>query len=73
LTALNLQISSAKISTYGEKVIDVFYVKNLFGHKMEHGSRIEETRKALLAVLAEPEPAAAAPVRRPRRAAAAAE
>jgi [protein-PII] uridylyltransferase len=69
-TALNLQISSAKISTYGEKVVDVFYVKNLFGHKVEHGSRLEEIRTALLGVLAEPERAAAAPVRRPRRAAA---
>jgi [protein-PII] uridylyltransferase len=73
LTALNLQISSAKISTYGEKVVDVFYVKNLFGYKIEHASRLEETRRALLAVLAEPVHAAAAPVRRPRRTAAAAE
>ncbi|HML11583.1 MAG TPA: [protein-PII] uridylyltransferase, partial [Stellaceae bacterium] len=32
LTRLSLQVSSAKISTYGEKVVDVFYVKNLFGH-----------------------------------------
>ena len=36
LTRLSLQVSSAKISTYGEKVVDVFYVKNLFGHKVEH-------------------------------------
>ena len=36
LTQLNLQISSAKISTYGEKVVDVFYVKDFFGHKVEH-------------------------------------
>ena len=36
LTRLNLQVSSAKISTYGEKVVDVFYVKDLFGHKVEH-------------------------------------
>lgn len=71
LTSLNLQISSAKISTYGVKVVDVFYVKNLFGHKIEHESRLAETRKALLAVLAEPERASAAPVRRPRRVAAA--
>jgi [protein-PII] uridylyltransferase len=73
LTALNLQISSAKISTYGEKVVDVFYVKNLFGHKVEHESRVGEIRRSLLAVLAEPERDAAAPVRRPRRANAAAE
>ncbi len=40
LTQLNLQISSAKISTYGEKVVDVFYVKDLFGHKIDHEKRL---------------------------------
>ncbi|HYZ39245.1 MAG TPA: [protein-PII] uridylyltransferase, partial [Stellaceae bacterium] len=63
LTALNLQISSAKISTYGEKVVDVFYVKNLFGHKVEHPAKLAEIRDKLEAVLAnsvEPAPAAAA-------------
>jgi len=35
LTRLNLQISSAKISDLWRKVVDVFYVKNLFGHKVE--------------------------------------
>jgi [protein-PII] uridylyltransferase len=45
LTGLNLQVSSAKISTYGEKVVDVFYVKNLFGHKIEHPSKLAEIRK----------------------------
>ena len=39
LTRLSLQVSSAKISTYGEKVVDVFYVKNLFGHKVEHDAK----------------------------------
>jgi [protein-PII] uridylyltransferase len=62
LTALNLQISSAKISTYGEKVVDVFYVKNLFGHKVEHPAKLGEIRDKLEAVLAngnEAAPAAA--------------
>ena len=52
LTRLNLQVSSAKISTYGEKVVDVFYVKNLFGHKVEHPQKLAEIRQALEAVLA---------------------
>ena len=52
LTSLNLQIASAKISTYGEKVVDVFYVKNLFGHKIEQESRIEDIRLKLTAALA---------------------
>jgi [protein-PII] uridylyltransferase len=61
LTGINLQISSAKISTYGEKVVDVFYVKNIFGLKVEHEGKLKEIRDTLLAVLAEREvvPAAA--------------
>jgi [protein-PII] uridylyltransferase len=53
LTRLNLQISSAKISTYGEKVVDVFYVKNLFGHKIEQPAKLSEIRRSLEAVLAQ--------------------
>ena len=74
LTRLSLQVSSAKISTYGEKVVDVFYVKNLFGHKIEHPQKLDEIRAALEAVLAKgnrPTPAATAPARRARTAAAA--
>ena len=52
LTRLNLQISSAKISTYGEKVVDVFYVKNLFGHKVEQPAKLSEIQSTLEAVLA---------------------
>ncbi len=52
LTGLKLQVSSAKISTYGEKVVDVFYVKNLFGHKVEQEDRLAEIRGALTEVLA---------------------
>jgi [protein-PII] uridylyltransferase len=52
LTRLNLQVPSAKISTYGEKVVDVFYVKDLFGHKVEHKVKLEQIRTALGAVLA---------------------
>jgi [protein-PII] uridylyltransferase len=72
LTRLSLQVSSAKISTYGEKVVDVFYVKNLFGHKVEHPQKLAEIRTALEAVLAKGNPAApaAAPTRRTRAAAA---
>jgi [protein-PII] uridylyltransferase len=52
LTRLNLQISSAKISTYGEKVVDVFYVKNLFGHKVDQPAKLAEIRSAIAAALA---------------------
>jgi [protein-PII] uridylyltransferase len=46
-----LQISSAKISTYGEKVVDVFYVKNLFGHKVEQPAKLADIQRTLEAVL----------------------
>ncbi len=53
LTTLNLQISSAKISTYGEKVVDVFYVKDLFGYKVEHEQKLRDIRERLTEVMAE--------------------
>jgi len=71
LTQLNLQIFTAKISTYGEKVVDVFYVKDLFGHKVEHEERIKAIRDKLTAVLAEPVEPHGTPRRRQRGRAAA--
>ncbi len=53
ITRLGLQISSAKISTFGERVVDVFYVKDVFGLKIEHEDKIEEIRTRLLAALEE--------------------
>ncbi len=55
LTRLNLQISSAKISTYGEKVVDVFYVKDLFGHKVEHEQKLADIRERLTEALTDPD------------------
>jgi [protein-PII] uridylyltransferase len=66
LTQLNLQISSAKISTYGEKVVDVFYVKDLFGHKIDHEGRLKSIRERLTAVLTEPPETQPQPRRRAR-------
>ncbi|HLJ20225.1 MAG TPA: hypothetical protein VKU84_08505 [Stellaceae bacterium] len=67
LTGLKLQVSSAKISTYGEKVVDVFYVKNLFGTKVEADDRLAEIRAALTEVLAKGnQPQTASPTRRAR-------
>ena len=45
----NLQISAAKISTYGESIVDVFYVKDLFGLKVQSDRRLDGIRKAILA------------------------
>ena len=49
---LNLNIASAHIVTYGEKAIDVFYVTDLMGAKIENQSRQEVIEKALMNVLA---------------------
>ncbi len=61
LTGLGLQISTAKISTYGEQVVDVFYVKDIFGMKVDHKGKLESLRKALVAVLIDADPQAGAP------------
>ena len=55
-----LQISSAKISTYGERAVDVFYVKDGFGTKITHDSRLAKIRDALLSAIAGANAAAAA-------------
>jgi [protein-PII] uridylyltransferase len=64
LTQLNLQISTAKISTFGEKVVDVFYVKDLFGHKVEQEDRLKIIRERLAAVFMRVDGAAEAERRR---------
>ena len=51
LTGLGLQIANAKISTYGHKVIDVFYVKDIFGLKVTEQPKRKRIRDALLAAL----------------------
>ncbi len=48
LTDMTLQIASAHITTYGERVVDVFYVKDIFGLKVENREKIENIRKRLL-------------------------
>jgi [protein-PII] uridylyltransferase len=59
MTRLGLQIASAHISTYGERVVDVFYVKDVFGLRVEHERKLEQMREALLQALEEPPPAEA--------------
>jgi [protein-PII] uridylyltransferase len=54
LQDLSLQVSSAKVSTFGERVVDVFYVKNLFGTKIDHPEKLRQIRESLLEVLGGP-------------------
>jgi [protein-PII] uridylyltransferase len=51
LFGLSLSISQARIATYGERAVDVFYVKDLFGLKIESESRLKTIRERLLEVL----------------------
>lgn len=57
MTRLGLQISSAHVSTYGERVVDVFYVKDIFGLKITHDRKLEQVREALLKSLVPQDPA----------------
>jgi len=62
-----LQIASAHVTTYGVRAVDVFYVKDVFGLKVENERKLTQLREALLAALADPEqaaPAEPAPSRR---------
>ena len=61
ISDLNLTIGSAHIGTYGEKAVDVFYVTDLTGHKIEGKLRQRKIRDTLLAVF-EPSDAPHAPV-----------
>ena len=59
LYKLNLNIASAHITTFGEKAIDVFYVTDLTGAKIENATRHKQIENALGSVLALPQSALA--------------
>jgi [protein-PII] uridylyltransferase len=63
LTECGLQITTAKISTFGERVVDVFYVKDVFGMKVEHERKQEQVKVRLLEALGGAEPAKPAEVK----------
>ncbi len=51
ISDLSLTIGSAHISTFGEKVVDVFYVTDLTGYKIEAKQRQKRVHGRLMAVL----------------------
>ncbi len=67
-----LQIASAHVTTYGVRAVDVFYVKDVFGLKVENERKLSSLRQALLAALQAPEDTGPAPGATSRRARAAA-
>lgn len=52
LTANNISISSAIITTYGEQAVDVFYVKDLFGLKLHTEAKRTQLSTRLRAAIA---------------------
>ncbi|NJL08748.1 MAG: [protein-PII] uridylyltransferase [Methylacidiphilales bacterium] len=54
LSRLNLNIGSAHIVTFGEKVVDVFYVTDLTGAPIISAQRQAAIKRALISVLAPP-------------------
>jgi [protein-PII] uridylyltransferase len=51
LTKADLMIHAAKISTYGERVVDVFYVQTALGGKVESAAKLRRLRQRLTEVL----------------------
>jgi [protein-PII] uridylyltransferase len=48
---LGLDVHVAKVATYGVRVVDAFYVRDLFGRKLEDGEHAREIERAILARL----------------------
>jgi [protein-PII] uridylyltransferase len=48
ISKLNLNIASAHVATFGERVVDVFYVTDLLGAKIEAATRQAAIKRALL-------------------------
>jgi [protein-PII] uridylyltransferase len=46
-----LSISSSIVATYGERAVDVFYVRDGFGHKITHKDRLAAVERRLLKAL----------------------
>ncbi len=57
-----LQIASAHITTYGVRAVDVFYVKDVFGLKVENERKLNTLRKAIIRALTPPVEAGPTPV-----------
>jgi [protein-PII] uridylyltransferase len=51
LSKLSLNIGSAHVATFGERVVDVFYITDLFGAKITSATRQMTIKRALLELL----------------------
>ncbi|WP_082491090.1 [protein-PII] uridylyltransferase [Aureimonas sp. Leaf454] len=64
LSDLSLDIRSAHISTYGEKVVDVFYVTDLTNMKVSSDARMERIERRMISVFEKPERELSSPTAR---------
>ncbi len=55
LSKLNLNIASAHVATFGERVVDVFYVTDLMGAQITSPTRQAAIKRALIALFASPD------------------
>jgi [protein-PII] uridylyltransferase len=60
MSEAGVQIASAHVTTYGVRAVDVFYVKDVFGLKIENERKLASLKEALLAALEPPRCAPAA-------------
>ena len=51
LSEQNVQVTSARIATFGLRATDVFYVKDIFGLKLTRADVRDNLRKKLMSVL----------------------
>ena len=51
LVELRLAVAGARIATYGESAVDVFYVKDAFGMKVTDERRLAQIRETLLGAI----------------------
>jgi len=51
ISRLGLNIASAHVATFGERVVDVFYVTDLIGAKIDQPSRQAAIKRALIQLL----------------------
>lgn len=47
-----LQVTNAKLATYGQLAVDVFYVKDAYGHQITHPVKQQQLQQMLLAAVA---------------------
>jgi [protein-PII] uridylyltransferase len=58
ITDLGLSIVTARVTTYGERAVDAFYVRDAFGLKISHEGKLADVRKRLLDLIAAADPVA---------------